>query len=167
MQMLERGTMIRMTADTIAIKGLLAQLGNATGVFRNIVVDEGKEIYKLYGKTYSTWDEKPNFITEFKVNKQRAETTVWTEHDHYWFVHEGVKKMRAVFSDGWVAKTQPGVLHSSEGSGEFLYASKKIDGTPYKPRKFTSEIISQRQEKFIKAAREKLEKYAVGVRKAP
>jgi hypothetical protein len=64
--------------------------------------------------------------------------------------------LRAIFSGPndpagqWKAKTQPGVLGSGAGSGR-VYIRSYVRRDSYEPRKFTEEIIKERQPKFQKA----------------
>jgi len=112
---------------------------------------EGDAINAEYAKTYSTWEHKPSFKKKLVVTTKEQYVQVSTEHRIYWFVHESVSVLRAVFSPDWSPKTQPRVLSSGAGSGRMLYASKKIAKPPYEARKFTDEIIKVRQKPFQEA----------------
>ena len=112
---------------------------------------EARAIKAEYQKTTKTWDHQPFFQTEVKSGKGEQYAKVSTEHRIYWFVHESVSVLRAVFSPDWSPKTQPRVLSSGAGSGRMLYASKKISKPPYEARKFTDEIIKIRQKPFQEA----------------
>lgn len=158
--------MIRMTAAVDAARFLSSAMARED-VFREIVEKEAKRIDQLYHLTYATWKDKPKFGTQVKANSSCAEATVSTEHKSYYFVHEGVSRLRAVFTTPWRAKTFPGVLGSSTGVGRKLYASKKIDKDSYEPRKFTDAIIKRREPKFLKEAQAALDKFGLRVSKAP
>ena len=112
---------------------------------------EARAIKAEYEKTTRTWEHQPFFQTKVKSGKNEQYAEVSTQHRIYWFVHESVSVLRAVFSPDWAPKTQPRVLSSGAGSGRMLYASKKISKPPYEARKFTDEIIKIRQKPFQEA----------------
>ena len=109
---------------------------------------EARAIKAEYEKTTRTWEHDVFFNTKVKSGKNEQYAVVWADNRIYWFVHESVSVLRAVFSPDWVPKTQPRVLSSGAGSGRMLYASKKIAKPPYEARKFTEKIIEVRQKPF-------------------
>ena len=112
--------------------------------------DERDEIRKLYKQTYHNWDHKPAEQTTLKASGDEWYAEVRLVGRIYWFVHESIKVMRVVLSPDWSPKTQPRVLGSGAGSGQKLYASKKISKPPYEAREFTEKIIEVRQPEFQK-----------------
>ena len=108
---------------------------------------EGSAINELYNRTSSTWAAQPRFMKKIEINPKSASVTVWAKDRIYWFVHEGVRHMRAVLGP-YVPKTQPRVLSSGAGSGGRIYASRSQDRPLYEPRKFTETIIERRKPRF-------------------
>lgn len=112
---------------------------------------EARAIKAEYEKTTKTWEHDVFFVTKVKAGETEQYAEVWADNRIYWFVHESVSVLRAVFSPDWSPKTQPRVLSSGAGSGRMLYASKKISKPPYEARKFTEEIIKIRSKPFQEA----------------
>ena len=116
--------------------------------------EEGKEISRLYGKTYSNWHHKPQEQVSSASSDKEMYVEVKLTGRIYWFVHESISVLRAVFTDDWQPKTQPRVLSSGAGSGAMVYASKKISKPPYEAREFTEAIVEERQKPFEKRMRD-------------
>ena len=132
------------------IPAFITQLQKIQDSMKAELEAEGKEVNRLYNQTSHTWKAQPRFMQKIEMNPKQDSVTVWAEDRIYWFVHEGVSVMRAVLTNPYVARTSPGVLSSRTGSGERLYASKKISKPSYKPRKFTQAIIKRQKPKFKK-----------------
>lgn len=109
---------------------------------------EGDADRTEYEKTTKNWHHRVIFRSAVNLKGDTPSVTTETSDHPYWFVHEGVSVLRAVFSRNWAPKTQPKVLGSGPGSGQMLYVTKKIAKPPYKPRKFTEKIIEIRQKPF-------------------
>ena len=128
--------------------------------WRDALREEKDDIRAAYRKTYSNWSHKPAEQTTVKVRPDEMYAEVKLVGRIYWFVHESISVLRAVFSGPndpagkWKAKTEPRKLASGAGSGRMLYASKKIAKPPYKAREFTDAIIEERVEKFNKRMRD-------------
>jgi len=112
--------------------------------------EEKDDIRAAYRKTYDNWDHKPREQTTVKASAGEMYAQVRLIGREYWFVHESISVLRAVFSDDWQPKTQPRVLGSGSGSGRMVYASKQIAKPPYEAREFTEAIIEERQGPFQK-----------------
>ena len=139
--------MITMKAISEVDKAIM-NLGQVQIQMRKALREEGEAIRAEYNKTTTTWHHKINFTIADVMQGENFGVSVSTSDEPYWFVHESVSVLRAVFTNDWVPKTQPGVLGSSAGSGSMLYASKKINKKPYRARKFTEKIIEVRQKPF-------------------
>ncbi|HUV51551.1 MAG TPA: hypothetical protein VMW64_00575 [Dehalococcoidia bacterium] len=141
--------MFTMTVES-HVPAFIAQLQRVQDSMKAELSVQGKEINRLYNQTSNTWKAQPRFMQKVEMNSKQDSVTVWAEDRIYWFVHEGVSVMRAVLTNPYVARTAPGVLSSRTGSGERLYASKKINKKSYKPRKFTQAIIKRIEPGFKK-----------------
>ena len=145
--------MLEMTVKS-QVPAFITQLSRIEASLEAGLVKEAEEINKLYNQTSHTWKVQPRFMKKFEKNDKQMSATVWAKDRIYYFVHEGVSVMRAVLTNPYVARTAPGVLSSRTGSGERLYASKKINKKSYKPRLFTQAIIKRRKPKFEKLMKE-------------
>jgi len=140
---------IRMTAvvsGSKVVKGVEA----VQKAWKEALREERDEISRLYHKTYSNWHHKPSESKTLKASGDEWYVEVKLTGRIYWFVHESISVLRAVFSDDWSPKTQPRVLGSGSGSGQMVYASKKVAKPPYEAREFTEAIVEERQPKFQK-----------------
>ena len=117
--------MITMTVES-QIPAFISQFAKIEAAMEAQLDAEGKNIRKLYAQTSHTWKAQPLFRQKIEQNRKQSSVTVWSKDRIYWFVHEGIKKMRAVMTPNYVARTAPGVLSSRTGAGERLYASRKI-----------------------------------------
>ena len=125
---------------------------------------EGRDIKKEYEKTTSTWKHHITFnIRPHTTGRVNWYVNVWAKNRIYWFVHEGIAVMHAVFSNDWEPKTQPKILGSGPGRGKVVRIRPEYKGPLYKPREFTEAIIEVRQPLFQKRMEHAT---AVGARKA-
>ena len=141
--------MFTMTVNS-QVPAFITQLQKIQDSMKAELEAQGKEVNRLYNQTSHTWKAQPKFMQKVEMNAKQDSVTVWAEDRIYYFVHEGVSRMRAVLTTPFVARTAPGVLSSRTGVGGRLYASRKIDLPSYKPRKFTQAIIKRQQPKFKK-----------------
>lgn len=151
--------MLRMTA-VVAGSAAVKQVEAVQKAWKEALRDERDQISKLYKQTYHNWDHKPAEQKTLHVSGDQWYAEVRLTGRIYWFVHESISVLRAVFSDDWSAKTQPGVLSSGAGSGRMLYASKKISLPPYEAREFTEAIIDQEVNPFQKRMEQATQKGA-------
>jgi hypothetical protein len=115
------------------------------------LLETRNQIRRLYKAGTETWEEHhPRFYSKYGENQSAMWVDTWTTNEVYWFVHESVSRLRAVFTTDWHPKTRPGRLASTSGRGRMLYASKKIDLDPYEARKFTDKIIEVEKGPFQK-----------------
>lgn len=138
--------MFEMTVES-KVPAFLSQITAINDAMKAEIIKEGEEINKLYNKTSQTWKAQPLFRKKYESDSKGMSVTVWAKDRIYWFVHEGVRNMRAVLGP-YVPRTHVRVLDSFPGSGQRLYASKRFNRPNYKPRKFTETIIVQREPKF-------------------
>jgi hypothetical protein len=154
--------MLKMTAVLPGSK-YLRGLKKVQKAWEDALKEEGKTIKGLYNRTTATWSTDVVFNTRFHSGKKQMYVDVWASNRIYWFVHESISVLRAVFSPDWSPKTQPRVLRSGAGSGRMLYASRRISKPPYKAREFTEKIIEVRRDKFTKRMREATGKGVVNI----
>ena len=113
---------------------------------------EGRDIKKEYEKTTATWKHHVTFtIRPHTTGRVRHYVDVFSSGQNsriYWFVHEGIAVMHAVFSNDWSPKTEPKVLGSGPGSGRVVRIRPEYKGPLYEPREFTDTIIEVRQKPF-------------------
>lgn len=85
-----------------------------TGVAKNVKID--------FDVTTQTWKERPLFvITTPRIGRRN----VFTKSDIYRFVSRGTRVRYAVMTDGFSAKTTPGVIGSNVGKGGLSFVGKK------------------------------------------
>jgi len=155
--------MIKMTAQ-LAGNAILAQIQQVREEWRKALKEEGKAIKAEYEKTTATWNTDVKFQMQVRPEgKSSMYVGVWASNRIYWFVHEGIAVMHAVFSNDWVPKTEQRVLGSGPGQGRVVRIRPEYEGPRYKPREFTEKIIEVRQPEFEKRMQHAT---AVGARKA-
>lgn len=143
--------MLKMTAIVAGSK-YAARLKKVQKEWKKALSEEGNTIGKLYDKTYHNWKSphKPKQSTRIRTTGDEWYVEIKLKGRIYWFVHESIDRLRAVFSDDWSPKTERRVLASGSGSGRMVYASKSIDLDPYEAREFTEAIIKIRTKPFQK-----------------
>lgn len=147
--------MIKMKAQLAGNKGL-AQIAAVRKAWVDAMQVERKTIEALYKRTTETWkytDPRTTpvvFKSKIKSTKKELYVQVWTSNRIYWFVHESIDTMHAIFSNDWSPKTRPNSLRSVVGSGQVVRIRPEYEGKPYKARKFTETIIKVREKGFQK-----------------
>jgi len=143
----------------------LKQIKAVQDEWKKGLLEERNEIRKLYLHTTSTWKENhPRFYSKYGENQTAMWVDVWSENRIYWFVHEGIAVMHAIFSDDWHPKTQPGRLTPRAGRGRLIRVRPEYEGPLYEPREFTDLIIKAREKPF----QQRMEKATRdGIKKAP
>ena len=155
--------MIQMKA-VLAGNAALAQIEAVRKEWKKGLLEERNEIHKLYKHTTSTWkNNRPRFYSKFGENATSMWVEVYSENRIYWFVHEGIAVMHAIFSDDWHPKTIPGRLTPRAGRGKLVRVRPEYKGPLYEPRKFTDLIVKARKKPFEKRMQHAT---AVGARKA-
>ena len=152
--------MITMTAQ-LAGNVPAKQMAAIKKEWKKALTQERNTIYREYKATTETWKEHhPRFKSKEGESQTAMWVDVWTENRIYWFVHESIDVLRAVFSNDWHPKTQPGRLVSRSGRGKMVYASKAISLPPYEAREFTELIIKREKKSFQKLMEEATRKGA-------
>jgi len=149
--------MIKMTAVVAGGKAV-QQVADVQKAWKDALRAEKDAILVEYRKTYHNWESlhQPNESTKIRASGNEWYVEVRLTGRIYWFVHESISRLRAVFSGPkdpagkWIPKTEHRVLASGPGSGRMLYASKAIDLDPYEAREFTEKIVEVRQPEFQK-----------------
>jgi len=148
--------MIKMTYVIGANQTALKQIKVVQGEWKKALREERGAILTEYRKTYHNWQSlhRPNENTNLKTSGDEWYVEIRLTGRIYWFVHESIDRLRAVFSGPkdpagkWKAKTEPRVLASGPGSGRMVYASKAIDLDPYEAREFTDKVIDVRKPEY-------------------
>ncbi len=121
---------------------------------------QGRYIKKQYEKTVETWEHKPKFEVLIGLSSTEATVLVGTDDEIYGYVDEGTRPhpivpkasnphQRLFFQEGYVAKTQPGVLGSQAG-GKFgtLVVAKAVQHPGTKARGFTQMIQDKTRKRY-------------------
>lgn len=92
--------------------------------------------------TVQTWNNKPDFVKESEPGIRR----VYTSNLIYKFVSGGTRVRYATMTPNFKAKTSPGVIGSTAGSGGVAFISRKFPRPGIEARKFDVAI----RDKWIK-----------------
>ena len=145
--------MIKMKA-VLAGSTALKQIESVRKAWVDAMQVERKTIETLYKRTTENWkntDHDPvSFKSKIKSTNKELYVEVWASNRIYWFVHEGISVMHAIFSDDWSPKTRPNSLRSVVGRGQVVRVRPEHTGKLYKPREFTETIIKLREKGFQK-----------------
>jgi hypothetical protein len=105
------------------------------------------ELKKDFGKTVSTWNDKPTFVIE-KGQGQNTRT-VSAKHKVYFFVSEGTRVRYATMTPNFQAKTAPGRFQAGAGAGGVAYISKKRPRPGIKARRFDEQLAKRWKDRLI------------------
>lgn len=115
---------------------------------KNLSTGEALYTAKLFGKTVSTWNDKPKFHIDRGVSGDEISVTVWTDHKVYYFIDQGTSIRYAHMTDDFVPKTTPGFIGSGPGKGGLAYVSWENPRPGITAREFSSTIYNMREKKF-------------------
>jgi hypothetical protein len=101
-----------------------------------------------FKKTYSTWQNKPDFIKSIDASSTKIVGLITTEDNKYRYVTRGTAVRYATMTTDFVAKTQPRVLGSGAGRGGLLYVDKRRPRPGIKAREFEEMVQDQEEPKF-------------------
>jgi hypothetical protein len=105
-----------------------------------------------FAKTYATWDNKPPFTKTIKATGLNVEGEVFTTDQVYAWVNNGTPPHLIpkagpgllAFSEGYTAKTMPGVLYSRSGGsfGNKVIGVMQVHHPGTKPRLFDKAVAT-------------------------
>ena len=119
--------------------GKVFDTGKAQAAIDKGLDEAAKDLAKDFGKTVSTWNDKPNFVTD----KKKDVRIVSAKHKVYFFVSEGTRIRYATMTPNFKAKTAPGRFQASGGAGGVAYISKRRPRQGIKARKFDDQLVKR------------------------